>query len=142
MAAYPRPPSFSTGIPEVQQCIGCGAPVSGNFGIADPLCPACEQSQIRADAEQTIAGAIDLVLGRGAFARLSVADRQELLGRRWAEIGQAPNAEENPAIAHRLAQLRRCLADRNHRDWHRRFFARASIRALCGIVRILRRQSA
>ena len=40
-----------------------------------------------------------------------------------------------------LAQLRRILKDRNHHNWHRRYYARASIRAGCGIIRIARRHS-
>lgn len=41
-----------------------------------------------------------------------------------------------------LARLRRILRDRNHYNWHRRYHGRASIRALCGIIRILRQLAA
>jgi hypothetical protein len=74
------------------------AGVIGDFGLADPLCPACAQSAWRWEAERTIADATSIILARGHFACLSVEDRQELLNQFFSGIGYIPQAVE-PAEA-------------------------------------------
>lgn len=53
-----------------------------------------------------------------------------------------PSAPARANVDSVLAQLRRALKDRNHHDWHRRFFARDASRVLVKLVRVLRGQAA
>ena len=80
--------------PDIATCIGCGVEcgVIGDFGLADPLCPACAESAWRWEAERTIADATSIILARGPFACLSLEDRQELLNQFFAGIGFVPEA--------------------------------------------------
>jgi hypothetical protein len=80
--------------PDVATCIGCGVEcgVVGDFGLADPLCPACAQSAWRWDAERTISDTVSIILGRPPFDCLSREDRQELLNEFHAGIGYVPEA--------------------------------------------------
>lgn len=93
METYSHPPDIAT-------CIGCGVEcgVIGDFGLADPLCPACAESAWRWEAERTFADATSIILARGHFACLSVDDRQELLNQFFSGIGYVPEAV-NPAEA-------------------------------------------
>src|SRR5579872_600858 len=80
--------------PDVAKCIGCGVEcgVVGDFGLADPLCPACEQSACLWEAEKTFASATSIILARPPFDSLSLEDRQELLNQFFAGIGYVPEA--------------------------------------------------
>lgn len=80
--------------PDVATCIGCGVEcgVVGDFGLADPLCPACAQSAWRWEAERTFGDATSIILARGPFSCLSLEDRQELLNQFHAGIGYVPQA--------------------------------------------------